>query len=340
MGFRFRKSFKLAPGVRLNLSKKSMGLSFGGKGARLSVNSSGRKTASVGVPGTGVSYSKTFGGPSSKHRRVQTDPDMSYTQDSPDLTPPPPKQPANKKKIIMICAIVAAVLVGFYIIGVASGWTVDSRNKEPQFSLTAEELVKEFEGDRDATNQKYENAVVEIKGVVQSVRSGKVILESGHPTISVQCEMLEGTASEGETVSIKGIYQERLSGILLEGCTITESHGILEESSVPEASEVVEESSREESVESTETESSTVTESSKAPVVTEPESSKAPQPTTESSKTPPAEPSDPNEDVKVYRTKTGKRYHFDSTCGNGTYYECTLADALDSGLTPCEKCAQ
>lgn len=98
MGFRFRKSFKLAPGVRLNLSKKSMGLSFGGKGARFSVNSSGRKTASVGVPGTGVSYSKTFGGPSSKHRRVQTDPDMSYTQDSPDLTPPPPKQPANKKK--------------------------------------------------------------------------------------------------------------------------------------------------------------------------------------------------------------------------------------------------
>lgn len=59
MGFRFRKSLKIAPGVRLNLGKKSAGLSFGGKGLRYSVNSSGRKTTTVGVPGSGISYSKS-----------------------------------------------------------------------------------------------------------------------------------------------------------------------------------------------------------------------------------------------------------------------------------------
>ncbi|MCL6236954.1 DUF4236 domain-containing protein [Acinetobacter sp. ANC 5033] len=58
MGFNFRKSFKIAPGVRLNVSKKGVtGVSVGGKGARVTV---GKKAvrSSVSAPGTGVSYSK------------------------------------------------------------------------------------------------------------------------------------------------------------------------------------------------------------------------------------------------------------------------------------------
>lgn len=41
---------------------------------------------------------------------------------------------------------------------------------------------------------------------------------------------------------------------------------------------------------------------------------------------------------KIYRTKTGKKYHYNPNCGSGTYYECTLEQALAAGLTPCEKC--
>lgn len=41
---------------------------------------------------------------------------------------------------------------------------------------------------------------------------------------------------------------------------------------------------------------------------------------------------------RIYRTKTGKKYHYIPNCGNGTYYECTLEEALAAGLTPCEKC--
>lgn len=59
MALRFRKSIKVAPGVRLNISKKSIGVSAGVKGYRKSINSSGRVTTSVGVPGTGVSYVTT-----------------------------------------------------------------------------------------------------------------------------------------------------------------------------------------------------------------------------------------------------------------------------------------
>ena len=59
MGWRFRKSKKIMPGVRLNIGKNSIGFSFGGKGFRYSINSKGRRTVSAGVPGTGLSYSKS-----------------------------------------------------------------------------------------------------------------------------------------------------------------------------------------------------------------------------------------------------------------------------------------
>lgn len=62
MGLRVRKSIKIAPGIKMNLGKKSAGLSFGTKGLRYSINSSGRRTATVGIPGTGISYSTTSGG--------------------------------------------------------------------------------------------------------------------------------------------------------------------------------------------------------------------------------------------------------------------------------------
>ena len=61
MGMRFKKSKKIAPGVKLNVSNKSVGVSVGGKGVHHSVSSSGRKTTTVSAPGTGLSYVKTSG---------------------------------------------------------------------------------------------------------------------------------------------------------------------------------------------------------------------------------------------------------------------------------------
>jgi len=62
MGLRFRKSVKLGGGIRLNVSKSGLGLSAGTRGARYSVHSSGRRTASVGIPGTGLGYVSSSSG--------------------------------------------------------------------------------------------------------------------------------------------------------------------------------------------------------------------------------------------------------------------------------------
>ncbi len=58
MGWRFRRSVKVAPGVRLNFGKRSAGVSIGPRGAKLSVNTKGQYGKSVGLPGTGLSFQK------------------------------------------------------------------------------------------------------------------------------------------------------------------------------------------------------------------------------------------------------------------------------------------
>lgn len=49
--FSFRKSFRLAPGVRLNLGKRSAGISAGPRGAKVSANTRRRKQVSVSAKG-------------------------------------------------------------------------------------------------------------------------------------------------------------------------------------------------------------------------------------------------------------------------------------------------
>ena len=56
MGLRFHKALRLLPGVRVNVSKSGLSLSLGGKGVTCNVTPKGSRMT-VGVPGTGLSYS-------------------------------------------------------------------------------------------------------------------------------------------------------------------------------------------------------------------------------------------------------------------------------------------
>ena len=57
MGWRFRKSFKILPGVRVNLGKKGITSATIGKGGIFSTNVSSKGVRhNVNVPGTGITY--------------------------------------------------------------------------------------------------------------------------------------------------------------------------------------------------------------------------------------------------------------------------------------------
>lgn len=57
MGLRYRKQVKIAPGIKLNISKSGVSTSIGKRGATMNFSGRGTK-ATVGIPGSGFSYSK------------------------------------------------------------------------------------------------------------------------------------------------------------------------------------------------------------------------------------------------------------------------------------------
>ena len=76
MGLRFRKSFKVAPGIKINVSKSGLSTTVGKKG--LSANISKRGVhINFGIPGTGISYRTKVGGKSRK-QIITDDKDASH----------------------------------------------------------------------------------------------------------------------------------------------------------------------------------------------------------------------------------------------------------------------
>ena len=87
MGWRFRKSFQVIPGLRLNLSKSGLSASIGGSPLTLNIGQHGlMRTASI--PGTGISFRQHFSGPEPSPK-----PSNAPLGTSPILRPPLPDAP-------------------------------------------------------------------------------------------------------------------------------------------------------------------------------------------------------------------------------------------------------
>ncbi|WAI17457.1 DUF4236 domain-containing protein [Bacillus cereus] len=78
MGFKFRKSFKVAPGVKVNLSNKGVGMSAGVKGVRVSTGPSGSRIT-TSIPGTGLSYEQRIGKSKKAKQREVSKQNTSYS---------------------------------------------------------------------------------------------------------------------------------------------------------------------------------------------------------------------------------------------------------------------
>jgi lipopolysaccharide biosynthesis regulator YciM len=80
---RYQKRIKIGPGLRLNLSKSGVSLSVGPRGAHYTIGSNGRRTKSLGIPGSGISWvSRSKAGSGDDHRKVGA---RSAKQEKPGL---------------------------------------------------------------------------------------------------------------------------------------------------------------------------------------------------------------------------------------------------------------
>jgi hypothetical protein len=95
MGFRFRRSIRLLPGVRLNFSKGGVSASVGKRGATVNVGKRGVR-ATVGLPGTGLSYSE----------RIDTQGEARR-----EALPPRPVRTGSPWPVLVVVAFVAGMIV-------------------------------------------------------------------------------------------------------------------------------------------------------------------------------------------------------------------------------------
>jgi TM2 domain-containing membrane protein YozV len=110
MGLRFRRSIKIAPGVRVNLNKKSASVTFGPKGLKHTVSTTGKSHTTVGVPGTGLSYTTSGGERSASVPAAQR-----------------PTSPKSKAVVLPLCIFLGVLGVHRYYVGkIGTGviWTL------------------------------------------------------------------------------------------------------------------------------------------------------------------------------------------------------------------------
>lgn len=307
MGFRFRKSFKIAPGVRVNLGKKSVGISAGVKGARVSVNSSGRVTKSVGIPGTGISYVKSekIGGSKSNHADESNISEENEYVSRPDLPPanPQPDKEQNKKKG---CGCLVYVILGLLIIGLFNScFGGKDESSQDENSETAQTIAVES----------IEPATVAVTGL--SVGEERVV---DHIVLPENADLggwdYTATSSDPNVMEAKAVgvvdplriqvtVTGKASGTATYTLTDAEGNAVLT--------------------------SETIT-------VTDPEAEAAAQAAAEEAaaeQEAAQEPSSPT----VYITPTGARYHISAKCAGDNAIETTLDEATSQGYTPCGLCA-
>lgn len=68
MAFRFRRSMKIAPGLRVNFTHRGVSARIGPRGLGYTVNASGHQNVSAGIAGSGIHMSKQIK-PSRRQKR-------------------------------------------------------------------------------------------------------------------------------------------------------------------------------------------------------------------------------------------------------------------------------
>ena len=132
--------------------------------------------------------------------------------------------------LIVFVLAQAGVLTGIYMY---NRQHTDLQGSEPDFIVTAADLLKEFEGDESAANARYLNKVIEVSGTVGTVRTGdgnipSITLETGNPMSSVICTFSPATKStdfkQGKEITVRGECSGFLMDVLLNNCIVVRGH--------------------------------------------------------------------------------------------------------------------
>ncbi|MGO5027597.1 DUF4236 domain-containing protein [Candidatus Agathobaculum pullicola] len=366
MGFRFRKSFKIAPGVRVNLGKKSIGISAGVKGARVSVNSSGRVTKSVGIPGTGISYVKTskIGGTGSGGGK---EPPSSQTPlPAPQPQPNKPKGAYTLLKVLGILLValglflsIASVIGGF--IFTAIGCVVLQKRARMIEAKTGQTVTNPFRRrwqivvsvafvllaaagalTPDPVNKISLNGLVSTQLEVPEATSISYKYEPADAsTDSITCESSNPAVATVDVTSMENgkitcLITPMSAGDVVITCqTDTAQAPELKMSVTDPAAEAAAKAEAERKAAEEAAAAQAEAERKAAEQAAAAQAAAEQQAAEEAAAAATAQTTG----RMVYVTPTGKRYHYSASCAGKNATEATLEQAQARGLTPCKNCA-
>lgn len=125
----------------------------------------------------------------------------------------------RRKKItryILLSLLVIIAAVALYIYTEYNRANKDTAKLKPDYSLVAADLVKEFEGNEEASNKKYWDKVIKVEGMVKELLRDdrgfySVVLGDTSSMSSVRCSIDSTHTNEaaavkkGSIITVKGI---------------------------------------------------------------------------------------------------------------------------------------
>lgn len=318
MGWRYRKSKKILPGVRLNINKNSTSVTFGPKGLHYTVSSTGRKTASVGIPGSGLSYSKTL---SSGDKNGRSAGGFSVWK-------------------FLKWVLIVNIALGIFISGMR---TAQARKSADIPEPPAEQEVVEIKPE-----SKDEYVVYDIQNFDSYIAIGQDGQELG-PYYYTD-EILLGEVTDEQLVSLaldtfddSGAYGLAIlsnkRALYFQGdCHAAIVGDCAKDGSLIEVTKIVR-INDDRAIDPLDT----INIAPADIIFRLPDTAFDPEPTPEPMATPEPTPEFTPEPttssgIIVYITPTGRKYHLDSNCNGGSYSAASLEDAFAKGLEPCGKC--
>jgi hypothetical protein len=134
-----------------------------------------------------------------------------------------------KIALIAVSVIVlAGILFGLYMYNLKPK---DLQKVKPDLIMTAVDLQKAFEDNEDAANSKYVNKVIEVTGIIESIKPGdnktlSISLKTGSPLSSVNCTFQStpdiSKIKVSEQIILRGECSGFLMDVLLNKCVVVQ----------------------------------------------------------------------------------------------------------------------
>jgi len=123
-------------------------------------------------------------------------------------------------------AVLLVLLTVLAACATETGIAKDILDHEPEFRVTAAEMVADYTASESVADDKYKGKVVVVTGVISEIYRGFLYTPYVDLEAGVRCSFSDNEDEvmlalvEGQTISMKGQGDRLLFGVELRGCTV------------------------------------------------------------------------------------------------------------------------